>query len=237
MAEKHLKRLAAPVTWQVDRKERKFIARPMGAYSMDMAMPLITVLKEVINLVSTRKEGKRVLNSKEIMVNGIRRKDEKFMVGLMDVLSIKETGQSYRMLLDKNSKLRLVHIDEKEAPVKLCKITGKRSVKKGKIQLSLHDGRNLLAGAEHSTGDTVVLELPKCDIKQHLKLESGCQAYMIGGSNVGLTGIVDSISGDKVTIKIGDAVVEAAKRFVFVIGKDKPVIKSVLQFNDNGKLL
>jgi|SRR3989344_3147093 len=224
MAENHLKRLASPATWLVDRKEQKFIARPRGSYSMGMGMSLVTILKEVIKAVSTRKEGKRVLNSKEILVNGTRRKDEKFMVGLMDVLTIKETGQSYRMLLDNNGKLRMVPIESKEASVKPCKIIGKRAVRKAKMQLSLHDGRNIIGNTGQFTGDTVMLELPKGTVEQHLKLESGCHAYLIGGSNVGQTGVVDNISGDKVTIKIGDTVVEAAKRFVFVIGKDKPLL-------------
>ena len=227
MAKKHLKRIAAPATWMVDRKERKFIAMPKGSFKMAMGMPLITVLKDVLKLVATRKEGKRVLNSKDIMVNGARRKDEKFMIGLMDVLTIKDIGKSYRMLLDKNNTLRLVQVTESEASVKLGKVTGKRSVRKGLIQLTLHDGRSLLGLAAHSTGDTVVLALPKGGITQHFKLESGCHAYLIGGSNVGRTGVVDNIAGDKVTIKIGDDVVEAAKRFVFVIGKDKPIIKSL----------
>ena len=228
MAKKHLKRIAAPATWMVDRKERKFIAMPKGSFKMAMGMPLITVLKDVLKLVATRKEGKRVLNSKEILVNGARRKDEKFMIGLMDVLTIKDIGKSYRMLLDKNNILRLVPVTESEASVKLGKVTGKRSIRKGLIQLTLHDGRSLLGAAAHSTGDTVVLALPKGDVTQHFKLESGCQAYLIGGSNVGRTGVVDNISGDKVTVKIGNDVVEAAKRFIFVIGKDKPVIKSVV---------
>lgn len=227
MAKRHLKRIAAPATWMVDRKERKFIAMPKGSFRMAMGMPLITVLKDVLRLVTTRKEGKRVLNSREILVNSRRRKDEKFMVGLMDVLAIKDIGKSYRMLLDRNNILRLVQVAESEASVKPGKVTGKRSVKKGRIQLSLHDGRSLLGAAEHKIGDTVVLALPKGDVAQHLKLESGCHAYLIGGSNVGKTGIVGNIAGDKVTIKVGNETVEAAKRFVFVVGRDKPVIKSV----------
>ncbi|MBI2175875.1 30S ribosomal protein S4e [Candidatus Woesearchaeota archaeon] len=228
MAKKHLKRIAAPSTWMVDRKERKFIAMPKGSFKRAMGMPLVTVLKDVLRLVTTRKEGKRVLNSREILVNSKRRKDEKFMIGLMDVLAIKDIGKSYRMLLDRNNILRLVPVSESEASVKLGKVTGKRSVRKGRIQLSLHDGRSLLGEASHSTGDTVVIALPKGDVVQHLKLESGCQAYLIGGSNVGRTGVVGNISGDKVTIKIGDETVEAARRFVFVVGKDKPVVKSVV---------
>lgn len=227
MVRKHLKRIAAPPTWLVNRKEGKFVARPKGSFSMAMGMPLITVLKDVLKLVSTRKEGQRVLNSREITVNSVKRKDEKFMIGLMDVLAIKDTGKSYRMLLDKNSVLRLVPVAESEASLKLGKITGKRSVRKGRVQLSLHDGHSLLGTAAHSPGDTVVLALPKGEVTQHIKLESGCHAYLIGGSNVGRTGVVENISGDKVTVKIGNGVVEAAKRFVFVIGREKPVIKSV----------
>lgn len=229
MARKHLKRITVPASWMVDRKESKFIARPKGSHSMSMGMPLITVLKDVLKLAATRKEGKRMLSLKDISVNGIRRKSEKFMVGLMDVLTIKDLGLSYRMLLDRNGVLRLVHVAANEQAIKPCKITGKRSVGKGRLQLSLHDGRTCIGEASQSTGDTIVLALPDGKIKQHLKLEKGSQAYLIGGSNVGKTGIVDSISGDTLTITVGGgnggtSSVEAARRFVFVIGKEKPVI-------------
>ncbi|MBI2550686.1 30S ribosomal protein S4e [Candidatus Woesearchaeota archaeon] len=228
MAKKHLKRVAAPSTWMIGRKESRFIAMPHGSYSLEHGMPLIAVLKDVLNLVSTRKEGKRVLNSKEILVNGIRKKDEKFMIGLMDVLTVKEIGKSYRMLLNRNNVLVLAPVSETESGIKLCKITGKSAINKGKLQLSLNDGRSIIGSNEHRTGDSLVLEMPAGKIKHHLKLEKGCHAYLIGGSNVGRNGIVENISGDKVTIKIGDNVVEAARRFVLVTGSDKPVIKSVV---------
>ncbi len=225
MGKSHLKRITAPASWSVERKEKKFIARPKGSFSLKMGMPLITVLRDALKLVETRKEGKRVLNSKEVLVNGIRRKDEKFMVGLMDVLGIRELGKSFRMVLDNRGILRLVPINSDESSFKLCKIVGKRSVRKGRIQLSFHDGRSYLGTSAHSVGDTVVITVPEAREKQHLRLENGCQVYLTGGSNVGLTGVVDSISGSKVAIRMGDGVIEAAKRFVFVIGKDKPVIK------------
>ncbi len=224
MARKHLKRITAPASWMVERKERKFIARPKGSFSMEMGMPLITVLREVLKLVSTRKEGKRVLNSKDVLVNGIRRKSEKFMAGLMDVLSIKELGNSYRILLDANGILRLVPVSGAEVSVKPCKITGKRTVAKGIIQLSLHDGRTSIGDSAHMTGDTIMVSLPDWKIRQHLKLESGSYAYITGGSNVGKSGVIDNISGGKVTVRIGDRTIEAAKRFVFVVGKEKPLV-------------
>ena len=224
MTRAHLKRIAAPSTWPVGRKEGKFIARPKGSFSLEMGMPLITALKDILGLVKTRKEGKLVLNTKEILVNGKRRKDEKLMIGLMDVVSIGELEKSYRMMLDKNAVLRLVPVSGSESSVKLCKVIGKRTVKNGRIQLSFHDGRSYIGAPAHAVGDTLVLALPKNDVVQHLKLEDGYNAYITGGSNVGSTGVIEHISGDTVMLKIGDEVVEVAKRFVFVTGKDKPLI-------------
>ncbi|MBI2141222.1 30S ribosomal protein S4e [Candidatus Woesearchaeota archaeon] len=224
MAKNHLKRVSAPASWPVGRKEGKLIARPKGSFSLEMGMPLVTALKDVLGLVKTRKEGKLVLNTKSILVNGKRRKDEKFMIGLMDVISISDLGKSYRMLLDKNGILRLVPVSGAESSVKLCRVIGKRAVKKGRLQLSLHDGRSCIGAAAHSVGDTLVLGLQKNDVVQHIKLEEGCNAYIIGGSNVGRTGVVEHISGNLVTVRIGDEVADVAKRFVFVIGKGKPMI-------------
>ena len=237
MAKNHLKRVSAPASWLIGRKEGKMIARPKGSFSFEMGMPLITALKDILGLVKTRKEGKLVLNTKSILVNGKRRKDEKFMIGLMDIVGISDLGRSYRVLLDRKGSLRLVPLSDSEASVKLCRVIGKRAVKGGKVQLSLHDGRSLLGReelSEHKAGDTVVLELPSNKIAQHIKLENGCQAYLIGGSHVGCTGVGEHVLGDergKVIIRIGDDVVESAKRFVFAIGKGeqgKPVIKSVV---------
>ncbi|MBI2143588.1 hypothetical protein HYU17_00360 [Candidatus Woesearchaeota archaeon] len=224
MAKKHLKRLASPATWPLERKAGRFVAKPKGSFRKGMGMSLITLLKDVLRLVETRKEGKRVLSTNEVLVNSERRKDEKLMVGLMDVVSIKSIGKAYRLLLDSNSMLRPVPVTGREALLKPCKVVGKRLVKKGIVQLSLYDGRACLGTNAHKTGDTVVLELPGSKIASHLKLESGCFAYLTGGSNVGLSGVVEHISGDKAVVKIGERTVEAAKRFVFVVGTDKPVI-------------
>lgn len=220
-----MKRVTAPASWMINRKETKFIALPKGSFRMEFGMPLIVVLKDVLHLVETAREGKRVLNSKEILVNGKRRKDEKFMVGLMDVLTIKDIGKSFRMLLDGNGVLRLVPVTGSEASLRPCKITGKRIIRGGKVQLSLHDGRTCLGDAAYSNGDTVVLGVPGGKIVQHFNLEKGGQAYLVGGSNVGEAGTIEGISGDTVMVKIGDKVSEASRRFVFIIGKDKPLVK------------
>jgi small subunit ribosomal protein S4e len=222
---RHMKRITAPSSWMIERKVQKFIARPKGSFSMRLGMPLIAILKDVLKLVETSKEGKRVLNSKEILVNGIRRKDEKYMIGLMDILQIKDIGKSFRVVLDNLGILRLHPVAGTEATFRLCKVIGKRTMRKGIIQIAFHDGRSQIGNAKHMIGDTVVVSIPDGKEKQHLKLENGCSIYLIGGSNVGRNGTIENISGDKVTVKIGDEVIEAARKSVFVTGKDKPVIK------------
>ena len=59
-------------------------------------------------------------------------------------------------------------VNEKESSLKLCKIKGK-NLMKGKINLNLHDGRNIITdNKEIKVGDSVLIELPAQKINQHL---------------------------------------------------------------------
>ena len=49
-------------------------------------------------------------------------------------------------------------------------------------------------------------------------------AYLIGGKHIGSAGIIESVDGSKIKIKLGKDVYETAKRYAFVLGKDNPVV-------------
>ena len=67
MGRDHIKRLAAPKTWQIRTKGLKFITKPApGPHSLDTGMPLSTLLKEVLNYANTTREVKKILNTNEI---------------------------------------------------------------------------------------------------------------------------------------------------------------------------
>ncbi|MEK9695427.1 MAG: hypothetical protein VW270_06650, partial [Candidatus Poseidoniales archaeon] len=76
-----------------------------------------------------------------------------------------------------------------EAGWKVCRIEGKTTVKGGKTQLNLHDGRNILVdnASEYKTGDSLKLGLPDQNIIQHIKFGEGTRCYLIGGVHVGST--------------------------------------------------
>ena len=76
---------------------------------------------------------------------------------------------------------------KKEAQTKVCRINGKNTIKGGKTQLNLHDGRNILVddATEYSTGDSLVLSLPSQEIKEHIRFAEGTKCYLTGGAHVG----------------------------------------------------
>src|SRR3989344_3482821 len=135
----HLKRISMPRSWQIEKKEHKFVTRPLPGQSFDLGMPLNVVLRDVLKLAYTNREVKKILNSKEILVNGVRIKEPRFIVGFMDTISIEEIKKHYRILLNHRGKVILQEIKKDESSVKICKIINKKKIK-DRIQLNLFDG-------------------------------------------------------------------------------------------------
>ncbi|MFQ5406558.1 MAG: 30S ribosomal protein S4e, partial [Candidatus Micrarchaeia archaeon] len=107
--------------------------------------------------------------------------------GLMDVVTISgEKSKNYRLTF-KKGKLTLLEISQDEAKEKLCKITGKSTLRKKLVQLNLHDGRNVVADGEFKTGDTIKISLPTQKIDGVIKLEKGVKCYVSHGKHSGET--------------------------------------------------
>jgi small subunit ribosomal protein S4e len=226
IGEKHLSRLASPKKWNVKKKGIKWIARPLpGAHSIKDGIHLLSIFRDMLNYANTLKEVRKILSNQDIYVDGKRRKDPRFIVGLMDVIFIPKNKESFRLLLTKKGKLTLIPIDEKESNIKLCKITGKTAVKK-KIQINLFDGKNILADkADYKVGDTLLIEVPSLKIKDSFALEKGNYVYLTGGKYVGETGTLQEIGDKTLVIKKQKELIKTSKNHAFVIGKTKAAIK------------
>lgn len=226
MGKKHMKRLVAPKTWRIERKKTKFITRPNpGAHSYALGMPLNLIFKDVLNHCKTSKEVKDVLKDKEILVDGIRRKEVRFIIGFMDVLSIPVLKEEYRMLLDKKGKLNLIKIKKNEADLKISKIKGKKVLGKNKIQLNLSDGKNLLVKEnKYRVSDSLLLKIPEQTIKEIIKLEKGAIVILTGGKHIGLVGEVEEIKDKVIIIKIENELLETKKDYAFAVGNKKAAI-------------
>ena len=227
MGKSHLKRIAAPKTWDVRRKTNKFIARPMpGPHSLKASLTINFLLRNVLQCAKTTKEIKLILANNSILIDKKSRKEYKYPVGFMDVVELPSTKEYYRMLYNHKGKLKLINIDSKESKLKLLKVINKSIIKKGKIQITFHDGRNMLLDKfDGKVGDTVIFNFKSKQIEKVLKLEKDALIYLIYGKHTGTFGSVKEIipvkgfEKQRLVYIIDGVDTETLKDYVFVVDK------------------
>ena len=192
-------------------------------------MPVITVLRDVLGICDNAKEAKRIIGNRDVLVDGKAVKNPKAPVGLMDVLSIPKLDADYRVLLTPRGKLTLVKIDKAEAAWKLCRIENKTVVKGGKIQLNLHDGRNIVLDKDqYKTGDVLKVSFDGQKVLESYALQSGAAALVSSGNHAGQVETVSEysvIKGPSENVVKFQSGTETVKSNVFVIGAGSPAIK------------
>jgi small subunit ribosomal protein S4e len=227
---KHMKRMTAPRSWAVTRKTSHWITKPRpGPHGREESISLLSVVRDLLKVCDNSREARFIIGGRQLQIDGKVVTDYKFPVGLMDVITIKKTKQSYRMLIDYKGRFQLIPIEENESAWKLARIDGKTVVRGGKVQLSLHDGRSiLLPKDQYKTGDVLKIELPTQKIMKAMKLDKGHVALLVGGSHPGTLQTVESYqikrgsASNIVTFKEGFSTV---KDNVFVVGEKLPEIK------------
>ena len=109
----HLKRMATPKTWHINRKKNKFVTKPApGPHSSDISLALGTLVKEVFNYAATTREVKKILNANSVKVDGTVRKDFRFPVGIFDTVEF-SNGKHFRLILNKKGKLTQSKLQKK----------------------------------------------------------------------------------------------------------------------------
>ncbi len=228
---RHQRRISAPISWPIEKKTHAWVVGAnAGSHSMQTGIPLLIVVRDMLKLATNSREAKKIINEGNILVDGVPRKDYKFMTGLFDIISLPEINQHYCVLLDGKKRFKL----NKEEPgvAKLCRVNDKTIVKKGAVQLNLHDGSNILASNEYKTFDTVLLSLPERKISKHLPYKVGNLAIVIGGEHSGEMGTIKQIrkvrgSGTNMVVLSSETDFETIENYVYVIGETKPEIKVV----------
>ena len=175
-----------PRSWPLPRKTSVWVTRPTpGSHSLDLCMPISLVIRDVLGYARSTREVRHILHNGNALIDGRVCKDVRRGVGLMDVLTLGE--DNYRCILDHNGRLRYRTISPAEASWKVCRIESKSTIKGGKTQLNLHDGRNIVVddATEYSTGSSLKLSLPSQDILEHIKFDEGVRCYLIGGAHIG----------------------------------------------------
>jgi small subunit ribosomal protein S4e len=226
-----LKRQMAPNFWQIKRKGYPFVLSiNPGPYARDKWYPIGIILRDILHLCNTMHEAKLIMNSGQIKIDGVVRRDVHFGVGIMDVIEIVPNGETYR-LIPKDLKI-LVPIKTKEKDVKLLKITSKVTIKDNKIQYGFHDGKTLISDDRlMNVGDVCLVKIPKIQIQTHIKFDVGCKVLIIQGENAGKIGQVDEIKNGmfslpkRTVIRFDDRSVEMPVNIVMPIGSDNPILE------------
>ena len=225
-----MKRLAAPRSWPLKRKVTVWVTKQSpGPHAVENSLPAAVVLRDILKVCDTAKEAKRVIGNREILIDGKPLRSHKMPIGLMDVVSIPKMNANYRMLLTDKGKLTLVAISEEEAKWKLCRLQNKTTICGGKIQLNMHDGRNIvLYENKYKTGDVMKFDLSGKKISESYPLAPGSIAMIVEGPHAGKTAVVSEVLEVRRTtqdiVKFEDGT-ETVKGHVFVIGTKKPAIK------------
>lgn len=199
MAGKHLKRLNAPRAVQLHRKEFKWTYKvTAGPHPHQRSIPLALVVRDYLTLCDTGREARRIIGAGLITVDGVPQKNHKHPVGLMDVVAVPATKQSYRVVIDRHARLQLVPIAADEARWKLSLVQNKSTIPGGKTQLNLHDGRNiLLAKNDYKTGDALKIELPTQKVLGVHKLATGTLGLVIDGAHAGTIAPIKAVEVKK----------------------------------------
>ena len=196
----HLKRQKAPKTWGVPRKGTAYVVRPQS--DLRKGIPLLIVLRDIMKLVKNKKELKKVLHSKKILLNGKEIRNEKNSILLFDVITIVPSSENYKLILSDKGKFSVEKITEKEAEQKVSKIVNKKILKGKKIQLNLSDGRNVLSNLKCRTNDSVIIDFKENKIKKCLELKEKARALVVGGKHIGKKGTISKIDTDKKIIEL-----------------------------------
>lgn len=225
-----MKKLATPRPWPIEKKDFVWTAKPMaGMHWVEYSLPIITVLK-LLGKAKNKREAIKIIKDGDILVDGKARKEPKFAVGFMDVLSIPKIDENFRIIFSERGYVTLLPITKKDAAFKICRIEKKKNAKGG-FQYTLHDGRNLLSKEKYKTGDVLKLSLPDQKIMDCFAFEKGNLAYIIEGKHIGKIGKLKEIERGTMTRPAMAAItadkeeINVPTRCCFIIGKDKPEIK------------
>ncbi len=200
----HLSRQKVPKIWPLERKGTAYVVKPL--HSLNKGIPILVILRDILEITKNRREAKKAIFKKQILVNGKPIKSEKDSVLLFDTISIISLdGQSklyYRIDLGKNKKLTLNQIDEKESKQKVSKIINKKCLKGHKIQINLSDGMNVLSDTKCNVNDSVIIDFKNNKIAKHLPLKEKSNAVVFAGKHTGQRGMIESIDKKDSTVKI-----------------------------------
>uniref|UniRef100_A0A1A9UQG2 40S ribosomal protein S4 n=1 Tax=Glossina austeni TaxID=7395 RepID=A0A1A9UQG2_GLOAU len=229
---KHLKRLAAPKAWMLDKLGGVFAPRPStGPHKLRESLPLMIFLRNRLKYALNGAEVTKIVMQRLIKVDGKVRTDPTYPAGFMDVITIEKTGEYFRLIYDVKGRFTIHRISPEEAKYKLCKVRKTQLGAKGVPSIVTHDGRTIrYPDPLIKANDTVQVDIATGKIIDFIKFDSGNLCMITGGRNLGRVGTVVNRerhpgSFDIVHIKDSQGHIFAIRLSnIFIIGKTRSYI-------------
>ncbi|CAD7675411.1 unnamed protein product [Nyctereutes procyonoides] len=224
---KHLKHVAAPKHWMLDKLTGVFAPRPStGPYKLRECLPLIIFLRNRLKYALTGNEVKKIHMQHFIKMDGKVQTDITYPAGFIDVISIDKTGENFHLIYDTKSHFAVHRITHEEAKYKLGKVRKIFVGTKGIPHLVTHDARTIhYPDPLIKMNDTIQIDLETGKIADFFKFDTGNLCMVTGGANLGRIGVItnqESHPGSFDVVHVKDANGNSfATRLsnIFVIGK------------------
>jgi len=224
---KHLKRLAAPKHWMLDKLSGVFAPRPsQGPHKLRECLPLIILLRNRLKYALTKREVTMILMQRLVKVDGKVRTDPTYPAGFMDVIKIEKVNKLFRLLFDTKGRFVAQPVPETEGKFKLCKIRKRSTGLKGIPYVTTHDARTIrYPDPLVQVNDTVKVDLETGKIVDFVKFDVSNLAMITGGHNLGRVGVIVSKEKHPGSFDIVHLKDAAGQQFatritnVFIIGK------------------
>lgn len=189
---KHLKRLAAPHHWMLNKLAGSYAPRPSnGPHKLRESLPLVIFLRNRLKYALNTREVKAVLMQEHVKVDGKVRTDSTYPAGFMDVITIEATNENFRLIYDVKGRFAVHRITAEEAAYKLCKVKKVLLGKRGIPYVVTHDGRTIrYPDPMIKANDSVKVDLASGKIDDFIKFDTGRLVMVTGGRNIGRVGVI-----------------------------------------------
>ncbi|CAD7685222.1 unnamed protein product [Nyctereutes procyonoides] len=173
---KHLKHVAAPKHWMLDKLTSVFAPRPStGPHKLRECLPLIIFLRNRLKYALTGDAVKKICMQHFIKIDG----------------NIDKTGENFHLIYDTKGRFAVHRITPEEAKYKLHEVRKIVVGTKGIPHLVTHDARTIrYPDPLIKVNDTIQIDLETGKIIDFIKFDTDNLCMVNGGANLGRIGVI-----------------------------------------------
>jgi small subunit ribosomal protein S4e len=173
----HQKRLSAPKHYPIERKHYSYVSGIKGSRSSGSAIPAVLFLRDVTGYAESEKEAKQIIRDGQLLRNGERVRDVKEGIGVLDVVTLKEVDEAYRVIIEGDN-LRFIEVDDSDKTIARIE---EKSTEGDEFVYHLLNGDNYRSEESFETGSSLLLNREVEEVKR----EEGAQVLVISGKHAG----------------------------------------------------